>query len=69
MLVCDIITRIILPNDIDRSWFWKFRHILYKLEEYFSSKNINKEILMKIFIEYIYFQDFYRAESLLNKLD
>ena len=51
-----------------KSWFWKFRHILYKMEEYFLANSIEQEILKSIFHKYIYFRDFHQAENLLRRL-
>ena len=69
VLVCDIIGEMLFYTESKgKSWFWKFRHILYKMEEYFLLNNIEQEILKKIFYKYIYFRDFHQAENLVRKL-
>ena len=33
--VIETLSKLIIPNDKDKSWFWKFRHILYEIESIF----------------------------------
>ena len=68
VLICNIISEM-LPESKGRSWFWKFRHVLYKFEEYFSTVTRSIEILAKIQHYYIVMKDFFHAESLLIQLD
>ena len=67
VLACDIIAQMLLSNSKGKSWFWKFRHILYKLEEYFLTSNVQRAHLERIFCHYLYFHDFYHAEQLASK--
>ena len=57
----------LLPDSKGKSWFWKFRHILYKLEEYFLASNVQRAHLERIFCHYLYFHDFYHAEQLASE--
>ena len=41
ILVCDILGEMLFDLESKgKSWFWKFRHILYKMEEYFLANSI-----------------------------
>ena len=68
ILVCNTIAQAMLFESEGKSWFWKFRHILYELEEFFLDKNIEKEGLSKIYYYYIRMNDFHRAQKLLVRL-
>ena len=57
-----------LPKSEGKSSFWKFRHILYRLEKHFL-KTDSREILSTIEHYYILMKDYNHAESLLAAFD
>ena len=64
--VCNLVGEMFLSNGLGKSWFWKLRHLVYRLEEYFT-KDMNRSELIKTFNLYIAMQDYHHAEEWLNK--
>ena len=67
-LVCCILSQMVLPENQGKSWVWQFRHILYKLEEFFLNNGIRTARMLELFLDYLTFQDFHHAEKLLSRL-
>ena len=68
ILVCGILSQMLLPESQGKSWVWQFRHILYKLEEFFLDNGIRTARMLELFLDYLTFQDFHHAEKLLSRL-
>ena len=68
ILVCGILSEMLLPESQGKSWVWQFRHILYKLEEFFLDNGIRTVRMLNLFLDYLTFQDFHHAEKLLSRL-
>ena len=62
-LVCNIIAKLYLKGEKE-SWYWKVRHILYLLEDYFTQKN-DRYSLMTIIYYYCFFDDVHRQKKFL----
>ena len=58
-----------LPDSQSKSWFWKFRRILHKLEEFFFTDHADQENSERIFLYYIKMRDLHRAGQLMSKFD
>ena len=47
LLVCDVVAKLHIPNSAGKNYFWKFRHMLFKIENYMMEKSGQNFLLLK----------------------
>ena len=52
--VIETISEFVIPNSKDKSWFWKFRHVLYEIEAICLENKINNHFELEKILNFYY---------------